>query len=88
MRAIWKFELPVTDEADVDMPYGAEILTVESASTYTLNVWAVVDPGAGTGPRRFSIRGTGHPLGEVGEFVGMATDGRFVWHVFVGAEQP
>lgn len=82
MKTIWKFELPITDEAELMMPAGAVVLDVKPFYTGVLNVWAVVDPAAPEVPHRFSIRGTGHPLGTVGKHVATASDGRFVWHVF------
>lgn len=82
MKTIWKFEIEVADEVAVIMPRYAEILAVQSDGHDTVNLWAVVDSDYPTEERRFRIRGTGHPLLDVGKYVGTASTDLFVWHVF------
>lgn len=83
MKTIWKFEVPVEDEVSVEMPCHSEVLAVqEGESPGVLWLWAIVDDTFTTRPRRFSIRGTGHPLGEVGPYIATVQTGPFVWHVF------
>lgn len=85
MTTIWKFALSVGDDTTVTMPQGAVILDVKDAGPGLLSLWAIVDPDAPTEERLFHVRGTGHPLGEVGEHVATvatASSGLFVWHVF------
>ncbi len=79
---IWKFPLPVGDEVGVVMPAGGRVLTV-AAQGDVMVLWAIVDPGAPFVERAFEVRGTGHPLGEVGEYVGTALlVSGLVFHVF------
>ena len=46
-KSIWKFDLRVTDEQVVEMPAGAEHLTVQFQGEQ-LCMWAIVDPTAPT----------------------------------------
>ena len=83
---IWKFPLPVNGEVFVHMPEGAKVLTVASVNEAAF-VWALVDASAPTVARRFVVRGTGHPLGDVGDYIGtfMLASGALVFHVFEAA---
>lgn len=85
MKTIWKFQLPVGDDTTVTMPQGSVVLDVKAACTGLLELWAIVHPDAPTEERTFNVRGTGHPLGEVGEYLATATVGQFVWHIFDAA---
>lgn len=82
MRTIWKFLIPVADDVTIDMPVCAEVLHVAAADVSTLAVWASVSTVVSTEPRTFHVRGTGHPLGAVGPYLGTAQAGPFVWHLF------
>lgn len=42
-RTIWKFRLEITDEQMVDLPLGAEVLSV-GMQGQDLHVWALVNP--------------------------------------------
>lgn len=86
---IYKYEFKVDDEVMVRMPLGAKVLSVGIQQPRRICLWAIVDSfdvhqGAMPVDRRFKVRGTGQPLGEVGRFVGTVIDGLFVWHVFEG----
>jgi len=83
-RTIWKFPLPLSDSVAIAMPERSRVLSVgvQSGGVRQLQLWADVNPGAAIVIRRFEIRGTGHPLGDVGRFIGTVIDGPFVWHVF------
>lgn len=94
MKTIWKFPLHITDELDVEMPGGAELLFV-AGQGQILSVWAKVDPESVPKTRHLYIRGTGQPLPEWHEngfnaravtYVGSAQIDVFVWHVFDGGE--
>lgn len=88
MRTIWKFEIPVTDEVAVTMPRGAEVIEVAHLMVGVLVMWAIVDTDEPEVSRRFSIRGTGHPLGEVGEHLAtVQTPGVLVWHCFEAVQR-
>ena len=85
MLTIWKFEFEVADEATVEMPVGAEILSVGMQVQHTICIWAKVDDKEKSQKRVFYARGTGHSIGwmPVGaEFIGTVIDGEFVWHIF------
>ena len=83
MKTIWKFDTVVADEVEIVMPEGAEIIHVAPWMTPAfLQLWAVVDPEAPRVGRRLSIRGTGHPLGEVGDHLGTVQSQGLVWHLF------
>ncbi len=84
MKTVWKFGLEFDDSQRVNMPAGAELLSVGSQGD-SLFVWAVVDSQAHLEPRTFLIRGTGHPLPNTPlRFLGRATthDEQLVWHIF------
>jgi hypothetical protein len=93
MRTIWKFNIQVTDEQDVKMPRGAELLSVgeqDRLTPTTLQLWALVDPDAEPRPRRIVIEGTGHPTEmNKDQFIGtvLSFGGQLVWHVFDGGER-
>jgi hypothetical protein len=81
---IWKFPLRVTDEQAVDMPIGAEILSVQTQHDIPC-IWALVNPKIKSRPRVFNIFGTGHEvpaekLKFVGSFQVADEDGAF--HLF------
>lgn len=84
--AVWKF--PVWDGgdySDVDMPVGAQILTVQFQEGSGACIWALVDPQRSIERRRFRIAGTGHPINDpllhyLGTFQMMG--GALIFHVF------
>lgn len=86
MKTVWKFPLPVRDEFSWAMPKGAEIIAVQPLTETILEMWAIVDPEAPLEERRFSVRGTGRELGDIGRHLGTVRAGSFVWHCFEAAE--
>ena len=73
MKKIFKYEMEFMDLPEVEMPVGAEILTVDKQGDSMepvygdpkLFVWAIVEEDeTKTEVRRFRISGTGHPLGD------------------------
>jgi len=85
---IWKFTLPINDVVGVDMPIGAELLSVQADQAGQLDrltAWAMVDSNAGIERRVFAMLGTGRPItAEIRKRDHVATvqHGQFVWHVF------
>lgn len=65
-RAVWKFPLPApgSDVFTIEMPQGAEPLTVQ-VQNGAFQIWALVTPGHPTETRVFRIAGTGHPIDEI-----------------------
>jgi hypothetical protein len=95
--SVYRYPLDVTDEQTVEMPAGAQILTVargEGSRRVMLGVgshepvemWALVDPQAPLQKRRFRIAGTGHSLDDVDtlDFLGSVqlAGGQHVLNVF------
>lgn len=58
---VYKYELEITDEQSVKLPFGAEILTVQLQSNKCC-LWALVDPRNELEERVICIYGTGHPI--------------------------
>lgn len=76
---VYKYELAITDDQEIEMPQGAELLYV--AMQYgKLQLWARVFPDSRIVRRRFRVAGTGHPDAR-GRYVGTIL-GQLVWHVF------
>ncbi len=87
MSTIWKFAIPVRIDTEtyVHMPLDARVLTI-AAQRDDLCLWAIVEPNTRCERRYFCVRGTGHTLGDVGEYVGTAHMANgLVWHVFEAA---
>jgi hypothetical protein len=92
MRAIYKYELEITDVQEILMLRDAELLHVAMQGE-KLCLWAGVNPLHGpddTEARRFRVAGTGHGIAEGLTYVGTALDTRhtlggasatYVWHV-------
>ena len=83
MKTIWKYELETTDGQSIDMPIGAEILTVQMQNG-SLCLWAKVDSDAPKERRKILIRGTGNSIGEVVAYIGtfQLAVASLVFHVF------
>ncbi len=71
MSAIWKFTLPIEDEARIDMPVEAIPLCVQVQGRRPC-VWAIVEPKNPIASRLFYVRGTGHEMGSaaLGKYLG------------------
>lgn len=94
MKRIFKYPVPVTASVCIDLPKGAEVLTVQNqGSSLSLarvgaaqpQIWALVDDAAPSEPRTFRWFGTGYALPEpLGTYVGTIQlgDGALVFHLF------
>ena len=83
-KTIWKFPLKTTDEQVVEMPSGAEILSVQTQYGEPC-VWAMVDPTHKRVAKVFHIFGTGHRIPEANrKFIGtyQLEGGALVFHLF------
>lgn len=82
---IWKFVLEISDIQEIQMPGGADILSVAEQDG-RLCLWALVDPGAIRECRKVWIIVTGNPFPEAVElhFIGTVPmhGGALIWHVF------
>lgn len=84
MLSIWKFEIPMHEGAEIMMPEGAEVLTVQAQRGEPF-LWARVNPDAPKIKRLFAVHGTGHPIPDdgrkhLGSF--QLHGGSLVFHVF------
>ncbi len=83
MSVVWKFPLDMRPDQTVEMPAGAVVLHAAHQASVAY-VWALVDPGAPTVPRRLWVLGTGSPVpvGVIGVHVSTFFIGDLVLHVF------
>jgi hypothetical protein len=86
MKTIYKNELQLLDEQIITIPFGAEILTVQTQRE-TPCLWFLVDPNEGRLQEiKIAIHGTGHIIHEprfkkyLGTF--QLQGGSFVGHAF------
>lgn len=86
MKTIYKYPLEVTDTQFVELPLGAEILTVQMQGNQ-LCLWALVNPSPDVFKknRRIEIVGTGNPV-PAGDLKYISTfqmlGGGLIFHVF------
>ena len=82
---IFKYSLLITDMQAIDMPKGAELLSVANQDG-CLCLWAKVDADKQPETRFVEIIGTGNPIpqdmGVDRSFIGTVLMAPFVWHVF------
>jgi hypothetical protein len=84
MKRIFKFPLAIIDIQSIDMPEGAEILSVQNQNG-AVCAWALCDPIAPLVGCEIRIVGTGNPTPDnPGKFLGTVQtyDGSLVWHIF------
>lgn len=88
MQTVWKFVLTLVDRPVVEMPAGAQVLSVAVQGDQVC-LWARVDPDEPKELRHFRCLGTGHAFSEadqdtLGRFVGtvLLMDGGLVFHLF------
>jgi hypothetical protein len=86
---VWKFDLRDDAENAIEMPRGAQVLSVQVQRGQP-RLWALVDPTAPKVRRRFWICGTGTYANTdgLGTFVDtiQLEGGALVFHVFDGGE--
>jgi hypothetical protein len=84
METVYKYPLLVADTQAVDLPLGAQILSVQ-AQRGDFCLWALVDPKARKVSRHIAIHGTGHPVarGQLRHINTFQMDGgALVFHAF------
>ena len=99
MQTIWKYTLEVTDEQTVQLPEGAQILSIQPQGPFgeggggEVELWALVDPETPIMiDRIIHIHGTGHPIKD--EDIDLLTHistfqlmgGQLVFHAFEGID--
>ena len=85
MKSIRKFPVEeVTGEQSVEMPVGAQPLSVQVQAGQVC-IWSLVDPKAKKEKRFVQIFGIGHPVVNEGAFIGtfQMSGGAPVFHVFI-----
>jgi hypothetical protein len=88
-RRIFYYAIQPSEMMTILMPKDARILSVLYVDTPVApgggrwRIYALVDPDAVKEKRRFAVLGTGWEVDELpGRFIGSATDGTEVYHVF------
>jgi len=84
VKAIWKYQVTGDHTQTLEMPQGAQILTVQVQQGEPV-LWALVDPALPKEKREFFIVGTGWPIdGGLGQYVGtfQIMEGSLVFHIF------
>ena len=86
MEIIYKYQLQTTDEQFIEMPLGAEVLTVQTQNEIPC-IWVRVNPEHSKIRYRFRIFGTGHPIEDnfVGKYIGtyQLKNGGLVFHLWL-----
>jgi hypothetical protein len=82
---VFKYPLFAIDEQHLQLPIGAQILTVQMQGDMPF-LWALVDDEKATEPHRVLIRGTGHDADGVGRYIStfQMGGGALVFHAFEG----
>jgi len=81
---IWKYEIPVTDEFELELPSNALVLCVQM-QLETPCIWVKTSGTRETEKRKFTIIGTGNPFDARGlSYIGTFQQymGALVWHLF------
>ena len=79
---IWKYVLEVRGIQQIQMPFGAEILSAQNQHG-NLTIWVRVNPIAPLLVYTFAVYGTGHQIRDINQtFIGTVQMGSLVWHVF------
>lgn len=82
MKTIWKFEIALEATQAIEMPRGAEIISVQFQHG-VMCLWAIVDSNAAAEQRIIQVFGTGHDFkAHNRKHLATLVQGAFVWHVF------
>ena len=81
---IWKWSLRFDDIQTIEIPHGAQLLSVQVQGDKP-TLWALVDELAYKGRRQIAIYGTGNPMPDnPGKYIGtfQMHGGSLVYHAF------
>jgi hypothetical protein len=83
MKTVWKYECPVQDRFELQIPEGSELLHIENQHNVPC-MWFRVDPHAKKEYCTFLMRGTGHDCSDTGKHLGSVqlSGGMLVFHIF------
>lgn len=84
MKTIWKYHMLYRDSFSIEMPKGAQFLSVQLQGDQPW-AWALVNDEVEREARQFRMLETGHQVPDSGwDYVGtFKSPGWFVWHLFV-----
>lgn len=88
MKTIYKYDLPVvTGIVSINLPRGAEILTLQPDPHGHSCIWALVDSSQPLEIREFEVCWTGKPMQDIPEttprhYIGTVITGPIVSHIF------
>ena len=81
-KSIWKYGLELVPQQTIEMPQGAEFLSIQEQYG-SLCLWAIVTPGSDKELRTVAVVGTGHDCGySKDSHIDTVQQGAFVWHFF------
>lgn len=85
-HVIYKYEIPVVDEFDLNLPLGSKILSVVEQND-NIVLYAMVIPELITKPVKIRVIGTGNPMPSGMsdyEFLGTVKlyEGKLMFHIF------
>ena len=83
-KTIWKYDVPIEDYFEINMPKDAQILTIQTQNGEP-KLWALVNPDNATEKRIFRHSGTGHPITDNNmDYIGtyQLHGGELIFHVF------
>lgn len=84
MKAIYKYPIKIVDKQVIEMPIGANILSIQMQNGIA-TIWAIVSTKECFTPVKIRIFATGEeiPSGSVLRYIGTIQDEIYVWHVFI-----
>ena len=83
MKSIWKFPVEGVNNQSVEMPVGAQPLSLQVQGDQVC-IYALVDTEAEKEERLVQIFGTGRPVANEGTFIGtFQMTGAVVFHTFI-----
>lgn len=83
MKKIYKYDITLCEYQLIEMPIGAEILSI-GLQNDSIKLWAMVEPEQyKLQIRHILIVGTGQGISnDAKQFIGTVQQGAFVWHLF------
>lgn len=90
MKTIWKFELIPNKVQSLSLPFGAQLLTVQTKGDNAPLLWVLVDPDMPPQERHIGIYTTNTAVpDDPGRYIGtfFIYDGSLEFHLFEMAEQ-
>lgn len=86
MKKIYKYQVLIADESELELPERAKILTFQAQNDEAY-IWAIIDTDIKTIEKvKFRMFGTGHSIREIDglKYIGTIQiyNGSLVWHLF------